>query len=235
VLYIEKEGFLPLLERARFAERYDLALMSSKGMGTVAARKLIESLSGKAATIFVLHDFDRSGFSIAGTLSRDTRRYEFTTEVPVIDLGLRLADVQAWQLQSEAVEHKSDPTSNLQENGATAEEIEFLCGSSGHGQRVELNAFTSDQFVAWLDSKLIEHGVAKVIPDNETLDQAYRRAAAVRRYQQIIDEAGDKIATYAQGLTVPDTLRANVARRLANDPTLAWDEALAELLARAGC
>src|ERR1035437_9314195 len=58
VLYVEKEGFLPLLERARFAERYDLAIMSSKGMGTVAARTLIEGLS-KWATIFVLHDFDK--------------------------------------------------------------------------------------------------------------------------------------------------------------------------------
>lgn len=53
VLYIEKEGFLPLLERARFAERYDLAIMSSKGMGTVAARRLIENLSETVA-IFVL-------------------------------------------------------------------------------------------------------------------------------------------------------------------------------------
>jgi hypothetical protein len=78
VLYIEKEGFLPLLERARFSERYDLAIMSSKGMGTVAARSLIEGLSEKITT-FVLHDFDKAGFSIAGTLTRDTRRYEFTT------------------------------------------------------------------------------------------------------------------------------------------------------------
>jgi hypothetical protein len=238
VLYIEKEGFLPLLERARFAERYDLAIMSSKGMGTVATRTLIEGLSG-TATIYVLHDFDKSGFSTAGTLTRATRRYEFTCEPDVIDLGLRLADVEEWQLQSEAVQYKSDPTLNLVENGATAEEVEFLYyGSqrgSHHGKRVELNAFTSDQFVEWLDSKLADYGVEKVIPDEETLEQAYRRAAAVRRYQEIIDEAGEKVATYAEGLTVPQTLRATVAKILAADPTLAWDQALAELLARAGC
>jgi hypothetical protein len=40
VLYIEKEGFLPLLQRARLAEQYDMAIMSSKGMGTTAARTL---------------------------------------------------------------------------------------------------------------------------------------------------------------------------------------------------
>ena len=42
--------------------------------------------------------------------------------------------------------------------------------------------------------------------------------------------AGEKIATYAEGLTVPKTLRAKVAKRLAKDPTLAWDEALAVLI-----
>ena len=230
VLYIEKEGFLPLLERARFAERYDLAIMSSKGMGTVAARKLLEGLS-ESATIYVLHDFDKAGFSIAGTLTRDTRRYEFTTQVRLIDLGLRLSDVQKWRLQSEAVHYNSDPTGNLLENGATAEEIDFLYEAlQRSGKRVELNAFTSDQFVAWLDSKLVEHGVEKVIPENEVLDQAYRRAAAVRRYQKIIDEGGERISTYAKGLTVPDTLSAKVGEMLDKDPTLAWDEALAVLI-----
>jgi hypothetical protein len=228
VLYIEKEGFLPLLERARFAERYDLAIMSSKGMGTVAARTLIESLSERA-TIFVLHDFDKAGFSIAGTLTRDTRRYEFTTEVHIIDLGLRLSDVEKWQLQSEAVQYKSDPTSNLKENGATTKEIAFLYRGSRHGKRVELNAFTSDQFVEWLDSKLAEHGVEKVIPDEEILEQAYRRAAAVRRYQEIIDAAGKEVATYAKDLTVPKALSAKLSRKLAEAPAMAWDEALSVL------
>jgi hypothetical protein len=233
VLYIEKEGFLPLLERAHFAERYDLAIMSSKGMGTVAARTLIASLSEQAA-IFVLHDFDKAGFSIAGTLTRDTRRYEFTTEVCVIDLGLRLDDVKQWQLQSEVVHYQSgaDPTDNLETNGATEEEIDFLYDGDGRGKRVELNAFTSDQFVEWLDTKLTEHGVKKAMPSDDVLEQAYRRAAAVRRFQKLIDDAGEQIAAYAKELTIPDGLKGKVARRLANDPTLAWDEALANLMER---
>jgi len=233
VLYIEKEGFMPLLERAKFAERYDLAIMSSKGMGTTAARTLIESLS-ETATIFVLHDFDKAGFSIIGTLSRDTRRYQYTTKVRVVDLGLRLEDVKKWKLQSEAVNFSADPTRNLQENGATAKERAFLCESRGwrpyRGNRVELNAFTSDQFVEWLDSKLTKHGVEKVIPDEETLEQAYRRAAAVRRYQEIVDGADDEISTYAEGLKLPGDLHEQLAEMLGEDPALPWDEALAELV-----
>ncbi len=133
----------------------------------------------------------------------------------MIDLGLRLADVEKWQLQSENVQYQSDPTGNLQENGATAEEIKFLFEFSGRGKRVELNAFNSDQFVEWLDSKLVEHDVEKVIPDNDILDKAYRRAAAVRRYQEIIDKAGENIAAYAQELSVPEMLSAQLAERLA--------------------
>ena len=32
MLFIEKEGFLPLFEAVHLAERYDLAIMSTKGM-----------------------------------------------------------------------------------------------------------------------------------------------------------------------------------------------------------
>jgi hypothetical protein len=94
---------------------------------------------------------------------------------------------------------------------------------------VELNAFTSDQFVEWLDSKLLEHGAKKVIPDKKTLEQAYRRAAAVRRYQEIIDEAGKEVSAYAKDLTVPKALRAELARKLAKAPASSWDEVLSVL------
>ena len=129
-------------------------------------RTLFESLCHQVK-ILVLHDFDKSGFSIVGTLRRDTRRDEFAVAPQVVDLGLQLSDVEKWDLQAETVSYKSDPGSNLRLNGATQEEIEFLRGEqdwrSYRGQRVELNAFTSDAFVEWLESKLEEQGVVKVI------------------------------------------------------------------------
>jgi hypothetical protein len=135
ILYIEKEGFLPLLQRARLAERYDMAIMSSKGMGTTAVRTLVEKLSGKVV-ILALHDFDKSGFNIAGTLTRDTRRYAFATAPQVIDLGLRLTDVEQRNLEAEDVINDGDPTENLEANGATAEEVVFLRGEPviSHGR-----------------------------------------------------------------------------------------------------
>lgn len=42
--------------------------------------------------LLVLHDFNKSGFSIIGTLRRSNRRYTFANEIEVVDLGLRLPD-----------------------------------------------------------------------------------------------------------------------------------------------
>jgi hypothetical protein len=61
ILFIEKEGFYPLLQQARIAERYDVAIMSTKGMGSTSGRELIEQFA-EEVLIFVLHDFDKEWF-----------------------------------------------------------------------------------------------------------------------------------------------------------------------------
>jgi hypothetical protein len=38
LLFIEKEGFMPLFAKAKLAERYDLAIMSTKGQSVIACR-----------------------------------------------------------------------------------------------------------------------------------------------------------------------------------------------------
>ena len=47
LLYIEKEGFMSLFHAVKLAQRYDLAIMSAKGMSVTAARKLAESICSK--------------------------------------------------------------------------------------------------------------------------------------------------------------------------------------------
>lgn len=229
-LFIEKEGFTPLLEAAQIAERFDVAIMSTKGMSTTAARRLVEALSGKGVTILVARDLDKAGFSIAHTLANDTRRYQFSARPRVIDLGLRLVDAQAMGLESEPVQYdgKVNPREGLAESGATTAEQKFLV--AGHdwngrwyGKRVELNAMTSNQFVVWLEAKLREHGVKKVIPDYDTLTTAYRRAYQWAQVQQALDMVLSEIE-YTEARPPAD-----VAERLARtiDGTgKPWDEAL---------
>ena len=130
--------------------------------------------------LLLLHDFDKAGFSIAGTLQRDTRRYEFQNSIEVVDLGLSLADVEAMGLESEYQHHpkasKSALMANLRENGASEEEIAFMFRDFDRlrsTRRVELNAMTSPQFVAFVERKLRENGVAKIVPDQDLLAEVY--------------------------------------------------------------
>jgi hypothetical protein len=82
VLFIEKEGFDPLLKATHIAERFDVATMSTKGMSSVAARALADEMCHEHdIPLLLLHDFDKAGFSIKGTLQRDTRRYEFQNSI----------------------------------------------------------------------------------------------------------------------------------------------------------
>ncbi len=249
VLFIEKEGFMPLFAAVKLAERFDIAIMSTKGMPVVACRHLADELCGKhGIPLMVLHDFDKAGFSIAGTLAgvdhydqnynERTTRYDYRHNFNVIDLGLRLADVRAYNLESEPVQYRSDPTSNLKENGAMPEEVKFLCATPRSyrpvGRRVELNAFTSADFIRWIEAKLQANGIKKVIPDTETLAVAYRRALQVEIVRDQLDAIVQQAGESAQRTKLPANLDRVVGKALNADPTQPWDQAVA-VIAAANC
>jgi len=231
VLFIEKEGFAPLFRQVQLAERYDLAIMSTKGMSVTAARQLVEALSEREVSIFVLRDFDKAGFSIVHTLRSDTRRYAFASTPNVIDLGLRLEDVQTLRLDSEPVEYRgtTDPRENLRQCGASEAECDFLVREQGRhqwaGERVELNAMTSDQLVAWIEQKLRAHGVAKLVPERHVLEQAYRRARRLAPIQDMLDALSEHDET-AERIAVPANLDKAIATLLERTPHLSWDRAV---------
>ena len=183
--------------------------------------------SAHSIPLLVLHDFDVAGFTILDTLRRDTRRYQFESDFEVIDLGLRLADVQAMGLQSEgAASSKSSAAAiraRLRNGGATPEECEFLVQ-----QRVELNAMTSEQFVAFIKRKLTEHGVQKIVPAKQTLDKAY----GLFERGLLLEEAYDKVKTDVEvaDVSAPDDIEKRVAEILKDRPTLRWDAAVKEVL-----
>ena len=220
ILFIEKEGFMPLFKEVKLAERYDIAIMSTKGMSNTASRELIDSLCGDIP-LFVLHDFDKAGFSILGTLQRDTRRYSFVSVPEVIDLGLRLGDIDGLEVES-AYDRASkwSITQNLHTNGATEDEIAFLLH-----QRVELNAFTSDKLVEWIETKLKEHGVKKIIPDDDLLEDAWRRGFEHAALDASIDDLREQAADKAGEAEISGAdLREVIAEKLKESPESSWDE-----------
>jgi DNA topoisomerase VI subunit B len=245
LLFIEKEGLIPLLELEKVGERYDLAIASSKGLASTAARNLIEALAfDHKVRILVVHDFDKSGFSILGTLTRDTERHQFTRNFQVIDLGLRLADIKKLGLEGEPVPYPAEPSANLLENGATHEEVQFLLNDSryeyddrgkrklisGMGRRVELNELPNDQFLAWLEDALVKHKVEKVIPEEAVLEQAYRRDMMAHLSQRLIAEGWQDMEQQVKAMRAPTNLSLELAVRLKSQPELPWDLALHDVL-----
>jgi hypothetical protein len=260
VLFIEKEGFQAIVEKARIAERYDLALASTKGMSVTACRSLIEELCGRQGLpLYVLHDFDASGFSILKTLTTSNRRYSFEVEIVPIDIGLRLADIEQFErdgtpLDSEPVvfdASKEAVIERLRINGAKPEEIAFLTTGPDDdddyddaddddadgapfydegdrrkkkkfvGRRVELNAMNSDQFVAFVEGKLKAHKAAKVIPEADTLREAFTAFMRGAQARVVLEAELERLnsATFEPPADLPKRLKAYLDKH----PTSPWD------------
>ena len=236
ILFLEKEGFLPLLETAQIAERYDLAIMSTKGVSNTSARRLVDTLCAQyQVPLLVLRDFDRAGFIIASTLQRDTRRYTFHNQTKVVDLGLGLEDAQRYNLESEAVYQKIGLyklCAQLRENGATEDEIQFLL----QGQRVELNAFASDEFVEWLTGKLNalqQQGViSKVVPDADTLEKVYRANVAWDYFEKRVGELADEAWEEAANMQVPNDLIDRVRQSFREAAMTPWYKVVQNLVSK---
>ena len=224
VLFLEKEGFNDLLAAAQIAERFDLAIMSTKGYSSTSARTLMEHLDG--VRMLVLHDFDKDGLGILHTLRHNTTRYQFTRPPDIIDLGIRLADVTAERLEAEPVTYSKNPIRALKRYGTSAKEIDFLLTQQ---RRVELNAFTSDRFIAWLERKLKAHGVTKLIPDAAMLANAYRHAMMLHRINDGLADLVKDARKVSDKATIPTTLARQIKARLAKAPVLAWDDAVADI------
>jgi hypothetical protein len=191
----------------------------------------------KGVTILVAHDFDISGLTIAYTLGHDTRRYKFENEPNVIDIGLRLEDVKGLESEQVWIKQDKDPRDKFtnkwhEYNGdydVTEDELGFLVegySSNGawRGKRVELNAMTSAQLIAWLERKLEEHGVEKVVPDEDTLAAAWQRA---RRIAQVNEEIQKIIGdTNKAQFETPADLAELIRLGIKDDPEVSWDEVL---------
>jgi hypothetical protein len=178
--------------------------------------------------LLVLHDFDKAGFSILGTFRRNTRRFSFKNKVNVIDLGLRLVDVRAHDLQVEDVHYRGNPRPNLRENGATKEEVDFLCVPGTYeGQRVELNAFASADLIDWLEAKLKKHGVKKIIPQAKVSKAAYRRSRQARLFKERSAKLAKRCRVEVKKAQLPEDLAAKVAEMLESNPAQAWDDVIA--------
>ena len=224
ILFCEKEGFNLLFRAVRLADRYDLMIVSTKGVSVTAARRLIDDICGDFdLPLFVLHDFDVAGFVILGTLQRDTRRFQFSSAVEVVDLGLRLHDIKSLEREPAAATkiRAGILRRQLAENGASDAEIDILLN-----ERVELNAMTSDALVAMIERKLQAYGLKKVVPAGDLLADTYRafhRSQGLRETFKKIEQQFDKDA---EAVDIPDHLVEQVRAIPTEHTDLRWDDAI---------
>jgi hypothetical protein len=110
----------------------------------------------------------------------------------------------------------------LRQAGLGEEAIAFL-----RTQRVELNAMTSRQLVNFVEAKLQQHGIQKVIPNQRTLTDTYREFAASERLSEAFDELKEKLEQETESpIEVPANLEAKVKRLIAEKPDITWHHAV---------
>ncbi len=109
--------------------------------------------------------------------------------------------------------------------GATPEECEFLVH-----QRVELNAMTSEQFVAFIKRKLAQHSVKKIVPSKETLDEAYQLFQRSRLLEEAYDKAEADVEAEVADARAPRDIKKRVTEILKKRSGLRWDAAVEEVL-----
>ena len=165
ILYIEKTGLWPVLEQAQLGARYDMAIIAGQGFASVAARTLLAEVAPKC-TVFVVHDGDPAGYSIALTLREETRRMP-DHQIDVIDIGLALDEAVALGLETETFSRRVALDKRLVPHlGETERQWWQADRKAAVCRRVELNAMTSPQLVEHITQALDRHGAtAKVVPD----------------------------------------------------------------------
>jgi hypothetical protein len=244
ILYIEKKGLWPILERAKLAERYDLAVVAAEGYATEAVRTLFARAErDRAYRLFVLHDADPHGYNIARTLREATARMP-EHSVEVIDLGLSWDQAQALGLQPETFTRRKALPSGLDLNERERQAFTGRLTWTGAGrqawvgQRVELNALSAPQLVAHLEEGLSGAGAtAKVVPDQLTLrtqTEAETRAALRGVLEKELAifiglEHVERNLYEAMTRTVLDDLTpASVTERLEDHRALRWADVVTQ-------
>lgn len=246
VLYIEKEGLFEVLKQQGFPEKYDCALLSSKGFASRAVRDLLDLLgdTGEEIHMFAIHDADGPGTSIyeslvEGTLARGARR------VKVHNLGLEPWEGVEMGLQVETFERRKQKTVVARYVKDTYEE---KGGKDGYEwerwlqeNRIELNAMTSPQFVSWLEGKFDDIEAKKIVPPVRVMEQKLRAAAEAQVRAAIRDEilakAGfeSKVALRMDDLdnrlADADLLKLTVQDSLRDEPTQHWTAPVEKLAA----
>lgn len=181
VLYIEKEGFFNVLKEKKIPEKYDLALLTSKGYASRAVKDLLDAIGENSGeeeiTFFCIHDADAYGTTIYDTLQNETKARP-GRKVKIINLGLDPEEAVAMGLEIEKVEKSG-------RKKGVASYVDPRWESWLQSYRVELNAMSTPQFIAWLEGKIQRYDKGKVIPPDPVMLESQEQSLRGKLGQRI--------------------------------------------------
>ena len=149
VLYIEKTGFDDIFKAEKIGEKYHMIIVSGQGFATRAAKTILYALQNKGLKLYCMHDLDISGVNIFKSFQTTNEKFEYPIDIE--DLGITIEDVHRYNIQPEQVEKgKTDRDKLL----SMSDEYKRFFDGGIYYNRVELNAFTTEQILEIMDRKL---------------------------------------------------------------------------------
>ena len=236
LLFIEKQGFFPLLKSAKWGERWDCALISSSGFASRAVKDLIDALAEGAEPleIFAVHDADAAGTMIYQSLAEATKT-RGARKVRIHNLGLEVEEALSMGLQPENL--GTDCASGKK---PVADYVPERWRRWLQKNRVELNSMTTPQFLTWLDAKM-EQATGeppKLIPPESVLREQLTAelrerihnniAARILKEARINERVEEALASAVYDSQAVD-LRGEVEGALAEDRSKSWREPLSSV------
>jgi hypothetical protein len=232
LVYIEKEGWKEALKADGWPERHDCTLISSKGFTTRAARDLVDKLAehDEPCTIYCVHDADAFGTMIYQTFQEATKA-RGARKIKIINLGL-----EPWEAIEMGLEVEDLEDEDLEAEERRKPVADYVRQHDGEWeewlqtQRVELNAMTTPEFIAWLDRKMEEHGNGKLIPPRDVITAELKREieAKVRAdiTERILREASyeHQVAAAIAAIKVPNSaaVAQDIAGMAKSEPANPW-------------
>jgi hypothetical protein len=236
LVYIEKEGFSEALKEVRWAERHDCGLASSKGFTTRAVRDLVDKLAehDEPVTIFCVHDADAWGTMIYQTFQDETKA-RGARKIKIINLGLEPWDAVAAGFDVEDVKQgdKRKPVADYVLNRPDGDYWEEWLQT----HRIDLNAMTTPEFIAWLDQKIAPYH-EKLIPPLTAIEAKFNACLEAklreRITERILREANvdAQVAAALARFTKPDPaiLAEGIKNLFRREPDSWWRDHIEEVV-----
>jgi hypothetical protein len=240
IIYCEKEGFFPILKDAKFPERFDCALLTSKGYASRAVKDLFDLLgeTNEEILFFCIHDADAAGTMIYETLQEATNSRR-ARKVKVINLGL-----DPWEAVDMDLEVEEFTSKSRRPVAGYIHTYDYRNGEDYsswlQNSRIELNAMTTPQFLEWIEEKVIKYDNGKVIPDGNTIQRqlisetdriiqqrVMQRILKENNYQELVEREKQVVQPIIDAKIT--TLRQDVKMSLDENQESSWKKSVQDI------